>query len=333
LLICAACGLAEPAFGALQLRPHGLVYDPSTNTTWLQDPMYCRTSGYIPTGKATWNVARGWVENLVYAGFDDWTFSTMPFYPNPGPIYELYYMSLGNPDSGTPTKKGPFTNLEWTSYWVMPYSGSVQNFYFEFGGSTKTPMTWPYSLEIEYAPSYSTHGAWAMRYGDVANLSPDFDHEIKGGSFDQANLSGWDVVGQGTAAVVTYPGTANYVAQLTTGSPVSLKQLTDTPDEHFQIRLDYDFADTYGQLDVLLNGKTIGTLSGARGAMAAGVFEVSDPSLWSLTSTSLELRMYSQPNMAGVAGYVDNVRIVVPEPMTMFLLSLGGLLLVRRRRT
>ena len=333
--------LAEPAGAALELRPHGLVYDPNTNATWFQDPMFIKQYPYMHTdGTMTWPNANFLVDNLVYAGYDDWTFSPMPYYPNPGPIGELYYFPTGlgnpnwNPDRSLPMNSGPFLNLEWTTYWIKPPtsgSGTTQRFYFEFGGP-HPGSTWDYSLQIEYNPSWTEHGVWPMRWGDVgATLPPDYDRTLKNGDFGGGGYSGWDVTGDGSVDIVNYPGSSNPAARMTTGSPVSLSQLLDTPAEDFVILFDYDFEDATGLIDVYLEGLLLGTVSGVQGALTEHSILVDNPALQGLTAAELRFEMYCVPDAPGVVGYIDGI-MVVPEPGTLSLLALGGLAALRRRR-
>lgn len=330
--------LEGPAEGALQVRPHGLVYDTSTGATWFQDPMFIKQAPYLHTdGTMTWPNANFLVDNLVYAGYDDWSFSPMPYYPNAGPIYELYYMSLGNPDwnpdGSLPMNDGPFVNLEWTSYWIKPYPGSVQYFYFEFGGP-HPGSTWNYDLEIEYNPTFNEHGVWPMRWGDVsATIPPDYDNTLKNGDFGVGGYSGWDVFGEGSVDIVNYPGSSNPAARMTTGSPVSMSQLLDTPAEDFFIAFDYDFMDSTGKIDVYLAGVPLDTVFGVHGALTHHTILVDEPALQGLTSAELEFRMYCLPDGPGIVGYIDSVDMaVVPEPMTLALLAAGIPLALRRRR-
>jgi hypothetical protein len=132
--------------------------------------------------------------------------------------------------------------------------------------------------------------------------------------------------------IANYPGTSNSVAKMTTGSPVSLWQLTDTPASAFYVRFDFDFAQADGLISVFLGGKHLGDVSGLQGRLTPWQFAVIDPALLGLQGANLEFRMDGQTS--GLAGYLDNVRLeVLPEPSMLGLLVLGGLTtMIRRRR-
>src|SRR3989337_2771319 len=60
-------------------RGGGLIYDTDLNITWLQDANYADTTGYDDilygydtNGRLSWELSIEWVNNLSYAGYDDW---------------------------------------------------------------------------------------------------------------------------------------------------------------------------------------------------------------------------------------------------------------------
>lgn len=71
--------LASMANATLFDRGHGLFYDDVLNITWMQDANYARTQ-YLTSagifgdadGKMNWNAATTWVQDLKFAGYDDW---------------------------------------------------------------------------------------------------------------------------------------------------------------------------------------------------------------------------------------------------------------------
>lgn len=57
---------------ALINRGSGLIYDDVLNVTWMQDAGYLMTSGFQADGWVNHTAATSWVNDLVFAGFDDW---------------------------------------------------------------------------------------------------------------------------------------------------------------------------------------------------------------------------------------------------------------------
>ena len=147
---------------------------------------------------------------------------------------------------------------------------------------------------------------------------------------------GWTASGDGTATTVVDPADpANVCAQLTTGSPVVLSQLIDTPAGPFYVVFDYQFITTTGTLDVLLDGTSIGTLDApdpATGTWDTENLVVDDDALKDLTQVPLSFEL---DGPTGSQVLLDNVTLmaITPEPATLGLLAAGALAaLVRRRR-
>jgi hypothetical protein len=63
---------ATPARADLIDLGNGMIYDSVQDLTWLQDPMYARTSGFDGDGRMTYDEAVGWADGLEYGGFSDW---------------------------------------------------------------------------------------------------------------------------------------------------------------------------------------------------------------------------------------------------------------------
>ncbi|MFV2069074.1 MAG: FG-GAP repeat protein [Pirellulales bacterium] len=154
----------------------------------------------------------------------------------------------------------------------------------------------------------------------------------------------------------------NFAVQLITGTSVSLSQTVDAPAETVDLVFDYRFLGTAGDLEVLLDGISLGTIA-ARGTAQAGFATASlsvDGSLLSRTGASLEfvldgpagsrllLDNIEFPSLvngdfqtrdttgwtAAVAGggSIEPVNVsAIPEPsgLTLALLALAGLLAVR----
>lgn len=98
--------------------------------------------------------------------------------------------------------------------------------------------------------------------------------------------------GEFSSLLIPDAGAPNIVAQLTTGSPVSLSQVVDTPASPFNLEFDYQFKTLTGQLQVLLNGAIVGTLDAP--ALLGVDFETAsfliDGPLLSLSDVALEFR-------------------------------------------
>lgn len=136
-------------------RGRGLIYDDVLNITWLQD------AGL--GGAKNWDNALKWVNNFVFAGYDDWRL------PHADPSCEgynctgselgyLYYIELGNSAGGPLTNTGPFINLRDVYYW----SGSGN------GYPTNPDTVWDFNFSNGYQDNmncYIIH-VWAVRSGD-----------------------------------------------------------------------------------------------------------------------------------------------------------------------
>lgn len=153
---------------------------------------------------------------------------------------------------------------------------------------------------------------------------------VYNGHFNGNTLFGWDIDGAGTAST-TMLGTDDYAAQLTTGSPISISQLVDTPSSTFTLDFLFDFQTTTGTLEVLLDGQVLATLTSVDDTEAGMVpysIEISDPSLLGLTNATLE---FAFDGDTGSIVLLDNV-VMVPEPAAMVLFATGLFLLTTRSR-
>lgn len=108
-------------------------------------------------------------------------------------------------------------------------------------------------------------------------------------------------------SVVNTSGTGS-VAQLTTGSPVSLQQSVDTPAGSFTMSFDFAFLTDTGELTVTLDGTQIGIpLLGADfdSGFSTATFEVDDAALLDRNSILLEFGLNGP---TGSSVLLDNVR-------------------------
>ena len=187
---------ATPASAALQVRPGGMVYDPATNLTWVQDLRLAAGSTFddgldTTDGRMSWANARAWAAALVFGGADDWRLPAVRVPAAPcgaaggghcgytadaahSEVSRLYRDGLGNlpgylPDgSARPgvegvdwglINTGPFLNLRPDAVWLADeyYPGS--------------DVAWEFWAPTGVALVYYKHfnfQAWAVRDGDIA---------------------------------------------------------------------------------------------------------------------------------------------------------------------
>jgi len=149
-------------------------------------------------------------------------------------------------------------------------------------------------------------------------------------------MDGWtQSTATGSVAVVADPDDpADPVLQLTTGSPVSVTQTLDTPDQPFRLVFDYRFEDLAGELSVLLDGTELLVPPLAAEDTDWHHWEslVDDESLMGLEDADLTVGLDSATVEA--VALVDDLGLnpAVPEPATLALLALGGAGLLARRR-
>lgn len=147
-----------------------------------------------------------------------------------------------------------------------------------------------------------------------------FEAQLSDGS-----IAGWNVSGPGSSDIVELSG-GNNVVRLTTGSPVVLSQLIDTPTDAFTLSFDYEFLTDTGTLEVYLANMLLGTFDAP--ATPPGSFEsaslvLTDASLLGLTSAELAFEF---DGFTGSQIDIDNVMVVstpVPLPSSVVLLAAG----------
>ena len=172
---------------------------------------------------------------------------------------------------------------------------------------------------------YLTFRTW----GEIAAMNGNFE----------SGLNDWTLVsGGGAAQVIENPYGDGGVAQLTTGSPIGITQILDTPQDPFHIVFDYEFLTDTGVLDVTLTDRNgvkliVGQLTAPAslvGGMSFAAFRVEDPNWLFLDNVTLGLEL---DGLTGSQILLDNVEFSnAPEPATLTLLTLGGLAVLRRRR-
>lgn len=149
------------------------------------------------------------------------------------------------------------------------------------------------------------------------------------GDFDGGTLDGWTTGGAGSADV------SEGTARLTAGSEITITQQVATPDGWFDLGFDYEFltTDASAALTVTLGGEVLVVLDAPDslvGDFTTHVILVTDAGL---RGQDLDLTFgYDGPS--GSQCLLDNITItqVIPEPATLSLLTLGGVMTLLRRR-
>lgn len=173
------------ADAALLDRGDGLIYDDVLDITWLQDANYLETIGRPISGMVTWDDAVAWVDQLVYAGYDDWRLpttvdgpleygydgtTTVGYNITTSEMGYMYYVNLGNlgrfdtnedlqPGYGL-NNSGPFINLESFIYWTGTEVSSNPTLAYVF-------ITAHGEANYGFKTGNKLH-AWAVRDGDVS---------------------------------------------------------------------------------------------------------------------------------------------------------------------
>jgi Protein of unknown function (DUF1566)/PEP-CTERM motif len=208
LLVMLVIGVGNNSYAELIDRGSGLIYDTVLDITWMQDAMYNRTSAYDYDGYMAWDEAMDWVEDLTYAGFNDWRLPrALPINGQEfnweysrdgatdlgynisaqGSVYSgstanemayMYYNNLGNigqydvdgngPYYGLSFNQGPFINL--ASYWY--WTGT------ECGPNSYNALYFDFGFfaggQFEQAKYYTRDFfVWAVHDGDIGAPVPE----------------------------------------------------------------------------------------------------------------------------------------------------------------
>ncbi len=170
-------------------------------------------------------------------------------------------------------------------------------------------------------------------------LDVDAPGEIINGFFEAENpitgdIFGWTKTGAGTSQLQEI-GNEVFV-EFVTGSPAGLLQNVDTLSDAFLISFDYQFLDTSGTLELLLDGQSLLTLPApstlATGFQTASIL-VNSPSLLGQLNAPLEI-IFDGPT-SGLTAYVDNLSLsAIPEPASLVFTLIGtfAMLSIRNRR-
>jgi hypothetical protein len=214
------------AHAELHDRGRGLIYDDVMNITWMADSNYAITSGFFESegiavynGQVGWYDAMLWVNTLEYGGYGDWRLPS-PLnrdgsYPadtdfgcniyhmacDTSELGYMFYRNLGVPYS---EKSGPvsilaarnianlalFKNLQPKIYWANlrdpAYLGVAFAYDFGWGRDILEPT--------EDSLSNYQYGwgiPWAVRDGDVIDLSPVPEPQTAALMLAGVGLTGW----------------------------------------------------------------------------------------------------------------------------------------------
>lgn len=130
LFIVLLSSLSLPATAALYDRGNGLIYDDVLNITWLQNANLQGTQAGDSNGNFIWTEGKEWVDDLVYAGFDDWRMPSIGAspvegfhgYQGTGELAHMFFNNLehsvGGVDGGGP----------WNTSFIDAVSGETRSF-------------------------------------------------------------------------------------------------------------------------------------------------------------------------------------------------------------
>jgi hypothetical protein len=225
-----------------------------------------------------------------------------------------------------------------SSYNLFYYEGTgynVSNLVTDLKGYTIQSMIGINNMGIIVAGGKRPDGTYTLLM-----LTPAVTGDaVKGGSCD--SLQDWSASATGSVALVNDPADAgNSAIGMTTGSPVSISQLVDTPNGDYLVSFDYWFQTTTGMLSVQLDGVDLLTLdapSTVASDWSVGGVLVDNETLRNLSDVSLSFLLDDGDLPGDASVYLDNISLglvhaaaAVPEPGTLCLVALG-LTALRRR--
>jgi pimeloyl-ACP methyl ester carboxylesterase len=109
--------------------------------------------------------------------------------------------------------------------------------------------------ELRSFDEYSRGGLTELR---PVRLKPIY---VPNGSFSDGTFDHWTIEGPGKAEIVQFSEEMYNAALLTTGSPVSLSRVIDTPAAVFNCEFKYRFVDSTGCLEIRVGESLVATIS------------------------------------------------------------------------
>jgi hypothetical protein len=153
---------------------------------------------------------------------------------------------------------------------------------------------------------------------------------VYNGHFNGQTLFGWQPITDGAATVDLVQRAANdYCAQLTSGSAAEIQQVLldiESPGSGI-LSFDVDFGDSAGTLTVMLDDVVVAVLTEADDT-EVGFTTIE---LAGTADAQPLLRFIFDSPTPGSTVQIDNI-VLIPEPAALCMLSLGALLMLRRRR-
>jgi hypothetical protein len=151
-----------------------LVYDSSSDITWLTDANSMVTSGYAdsigkPSGYVEWKDAKKYADNFELDSNKDWRLpdaaDAEEGYGAYGELGKLYYTGLGNSANDTNINFGVgdvlFTGVQSYGYWTGTRDGASRNYWtFSFSNGASTSVS-----------RKATRAVWLVHDGNLIGLA------------------------------------------------------------------------------------------------------------------------------------------------------------------